>query len=281
MKIFDKNSFRIQIKPSFLAVMLIMIALDYAGQFFILFLSVTIHESAHMILAFIFKCKTNKLIITPIGETAVIKELNKLCLIKRLLVTIIGPLTNIIIFIIFLPFSSDIIDSIKYINLALALFNLLPIYPLDGGRLILSLLGYNIGVLNANNIMIKISRIFSIILIILGIVQMILFSYNISLLCIGIYLIKLNKKEHLKLMYEFYKFIINRKQHGIIPVKILLVDKTLNIKKIIFKFCFDYYLILYIYDNGKVIKSLPEKTIINYIQLKGLNGTIDDIFETL
>jgi len=60
---------------------------------------------------------------------------------KELLVSASGPIINFIIAIVFLFLNSiNKRDTIIYANLLIGLFNLLPIIPLDGGRILKSML---------------------------------------------------------------------------------------------------------------------------------------------
>ena len=95
--------------------------------------------------------KPEKLEIMPFGFSISFKlhtkDYNKKILkaslleIKKIIVAISGPLTNLIIILIFIfgkiEFASK--DLIIYSNLLIMLFNLLPIYPLDGGRILKSI----------------------------------------------------------------------------------------------------------------------------------------------
>lgn len=58
--------------------------------------------------------------------------------IKKIFVALAGPITNIFVMLIVLQMNMNILGAlmILYSNLLLILFNLLPIYPLDGGRVI-------------------------------------------------------------------------------------------------------------------------------------------------
>ena len=62
--------------------------------------------------------------------------------IKKLIVAIAGPAINffIILVLLFLGKHGKIINNIIYSNLLILIFNLLPIYPLDGGRIVKSIL---------------------------------------------------------------------------------------------------------------------------------------------
>ena len=79
-----------------------------------------------------------------------IKRGNQLEL-KKILVALAGPITNFMIIAIVLQMNMNLVSTlmILYSNLVLILFNLLPIYPLDGGRLIKGILHIFLGKMKA------------------------------------------------------------------------------------------------------------------------------------
>ncbi len=283
MNVMNLFGFKIIIKPSFWIVFFITIALGSLEQFFIILIAVTIHELSHVAAAFFAGLKPEKIIITPIGEIAVIKGLEQIGVFKRSFVVLAGPVVNIIAAVIMSLFTGEKFINIKNVNLFIAIFNLLPVYPLDGGRFLQFLISRKIGVLSSNKFIIKISSIISIILICIGVVQFTLFPYNMSIFCIGVYLLKRNKKEYINMTFEFYKTIINYKKRykKKMPVRLFYVDNNLNIKNILYSICWDYYSIFIVGNAGKSEISITERDIINYIQYKGLNGSIYDVKKLL
>ena len=117
--------------------------------------------------------------------------------IKKLIVAISGPLTNVLIIAIVQNMPLNIIEQLNiiYANLVILIFNLIPIYPLDGGRIIKELLNIKFG----KNKSIKFVDIFSIIntsiLSIIGIIAIILNS-NIAIIIIILYIWIIVLKEH-------------------------------------------------------------------------------------
>ena len=255
-----------------------MTALDLTKQFLAVIAFVTIHEAAHVICAALFNIKTKKIIVTPIGEKAVMCDMEKASSFQKFLIFICGPAVNLILAAFSCLFAGEFFVFMKNVNLSLAFFNLLPVYPLDGGRIFSVFLNMRCGILYSNRILTKLSAAVSCIFIFVGIVQLVLFPYNISLLCIGVYLLKINKKEYLNMTFEFYRFIMNRNDISkkAVPVKFFSIDKGLELKKVLMTFCRDYYNIFYVYDMGKIKWKITEGDVIEYIQTKGINGTVLD-----
>lgn len=269
------------IKPSFIVLFIVMIALIYIEQFFMLFVSVTLHEFGHILAAKYFGLDTEKIIFTPIGEISVIKDIDTLETYKKCFIILAGPFVNIVFFIVLSFFRMDL-SVFKGINVLIAVFNLAPVYPLDGGRLLQAVLGDSLGVLTANRLIIKISYFLSLVIFLAGIVQVILYSYNISLLCIGIYLLRINKKQYLMMAFEFYKSIIGKRKRltpgRVLRIKHLLVSSESSIKNVIVKLCWGVYTVIYVHDDGYIGYTITEAQLIDYIQLNGINGTLQDVY---
>ena len=70
------------------------------------------------------------------------RKINNLLELKKAIVACAGPVTNLIIIIITLNLRLNIFTSllIIYSNILLIIFNLIPMYPLDGGRIVKSLI---------------------------------------------------------------------------------------------------------------------------------------------
>ena len=67
--------------------------------------------------------------------------------VKKILVALAGPITNLMIICMFMNFKSSISLNvwIVYANLLLILFNLIPLYPLDGGKIFKGILHMFLG----------------------------------------------------------------------------------------------------------------------------------------
>lgn len=272
----------VKLHPSFLIVLILFIALGYTEQFFIILLVVTLHELSHLLVAVILGAKVEKIIITPIGQVGIIKDIDYLNIKKRLLIIIAGPLSNVILFLIFNYGYPNNFIFFRQVNLAILLFNILPIYPLDGGRICQIILSNTIGVINGYKALSLISKVINIVLFLLGIIQVILYPFNISLIILSIYLHKINEKEYMYMTFNFYKNIIKKadkiKLKNHLPLKCIVMDKSNTINTVINKLCWDNFHIIYISDGKNIIKSINEFEIVEYATTNGLNRKIEDIF---
>lgn len=278
--IFNLNiSFKISL--SFYIIILVCIFFKIVDIFLYSFIFVFLHEITHIIVAKKFGIKCKKVFVTPIGQIAILDKLERLSKNKKIIIACSGIVLNLIFAFIFSFFTSDKMQLIKNINLSIAFFNILPIYPLDGGRILQYYLGSKIGDLKASYVIKKISTVISLILFLLGFLQIIFIPYNISLFCLGLYFIKINKNEYIKFTFEFYRNIIDKREFEkdrIMEIRKILVNKeTLN-KDIILKLSQDYNTIIYVSENGDIITKIWEKDFINYIEKNGLNDRIYDIY---
>ena len=265
----------IKVYPSFWILCIVLFILGFAKELFAVFFSVTCHELAHIVVAKYFGLKCSKIILTPIGEIAVIENIDTQKFYKKILIVLAGPLSNIFILIfclLFFPEQKFLIQS----NLVIAIFNLIPIYPLDGGRIIHCLFADQIGILNANKFGAKLSKLLCRILLLLGIIQVVFFPYNISLLCMSIYLRKTSKREYLQATFQFYKNITLRPLY-LLPSKTFVANPKTSIRDIVNKLSYHRYCLIQVIENEQAVAIITQERFISFINIHGMNGNIEDI----
>ena len=101
------------------------------------FIFILLHELGHAITGVILGLKIKKININVLGLSIEFENYGKERINNKIIIDMAGPFINIISFIIEVKFKNE---EIVYINILLAIINLLPIYPLDGGRIVKNLL---------------------------------------------------------------------------------------------------------------------------------------------
>ncbi|MBS1598874.1 MAG: M50 family metallopeptidase [Bacteroidetes bacterium] len=132
-------------------------------------LSILAHEFGHAVVARYFGVQASGIILMPIGAVASVPSLPKNPR-KELLIMLAGPFTNLIISALLLLFidpyraywneaenigvvnPADFLFQLQVINLSLAIFNLIPAFPLDGGRILRNLLAIKMNIVKATHI---------------------------------------------------------------------------------------------------------------------------------
>lgn len=174
------------------------------------------HELAHLIVAIVLGAKPISIEINQMGCAASflykIDDYNKKILkgnlveLKKIFIYIAGPLFNLIVGIIalFLEVKVEII----YINIFIVLLNLIYIYPLDGGRIIKSILHIFFGETIAYKSTLKISNIsFILLLIITSIIILIFHNVGIIIGIIYIAFIKMKYSREINLKLKIINII--------------------------------------------------------------------------
>jgi len=104
---------------------------------------VMVHEFAHTMTSYCFNFKINKIKILPFGAFLQLDDFGLHHIFEEICVVIAGPLSHIILYAFFMYlYRLQYISFIHYqycieANKIILLFNLLPIYPLDGSKLII------------------------------------------------------------------------------------------------------------------------------------------------
>lgn len=156
---------------------------DKTGTVFLCLLSGILHEAGHLTVLFLSREKPKEIRITPFGMRIERKDENLLSFRREILCAFAGPLVNIALWLIFKG------TYFSQINISIALLNLLPCEPLDGGKISENFLKLKTSKEKAEKISFIISCITVVPVMVSGILILIESRYNFSLLLISFYII--------------------------------------------------------------------------------------------
>ncbi len=115
----------------FLSMLILYLAFDRTGVYLPLLIGMVVHEFSHIICLIMFSCKIHSIHLN-IGAITITHSDN-ITKIKRIISILAGPFSNFLISMIAMLCKNEMLF---FVNLILALYNLLPINGLDGGELI-------------------------------------------------------------------------------------------------------------------------------------------------
>tara|TARA_R110002020_G_scaffold411378_3_gene621030 strand:- start:725 stop:1354 length:630 start_codon:yes stop_codon:yes gene_type:complete len=138
-----------------------------------LFGSVLLHEMGHVAVAQHFGIGTRSITLHLLGGLASIEKEPE-DPVEEICIALAGPAVNIVLLFASMPFLYMQVPGsfeFAFINLIMGVFNLVPAYPMDGGRVLRALLSIKLGRLKATEISLIIASIFASIFVIIGIYQ--------------------------------------------------------------------------------------------------------------
>jgi Zn-dependent protease len=156
----------------------------------LLFASIVVHESAHALVARGFGITTQDIVLTPIGGIARLEEMPRTGR-AEVAIAVAGPIASLAIaaaafvaLVFVKPFAlpAAIVTTLAWSNAMLGLFNLIPAFPMDGGRVLRGVLNERLGFARATDIAASIGRVAAVLMGIAGLVWS-----NVSLVLVAFF----------------------------------------------------------------------------------------------
>lgn len=267
------------IHPTFLLLFLYLVITKGFESFLLFVFVVLVHEFAHAWVAKHYGYKIDNFFLTPYGTSLNYKE--KIFDSKdELYVAIAGPLINIVlgIFVSSLwwafPNLYNFTDVFVKQSFLFALFNLLPCYPLDGGRIVLSLMSRSVPREKVVKILIIFNVIFSFIMLVLFIISC-FYNFNPTFALASIFMVlglfEGKKQSKYKVVSYFGK-----KTKNFAKTKILYVKQNVSLLKLIKKIDYNKFTIFAV-DKGEKIVFIDEKRVLSFALVYPLTISLEKI----
>lgn len=274
------------ISPIVVIILIIALLFGDIEKTVIVIIMFSLHELAHYITAKKMNLNTSKFSVHPVGATMTIDGLidNPSA---ELIISSAGPVVNLIFAGIFGLISiyiknNSIINYAITINLSIGIFNLLPGLPLDGGRILRSILSKWLGFNRATRITVIIGKCIAVCFVLLGIICFIMQIYNPLPIIVGIIIYFAAHKETKLDSFAVTRNIIGKKikfeKNGQIPIKWLQISETLPIAGAL-KLLNDSYITKFVVVNQYMEENMivSESQLINMLEYYSVSTQIINI----
>ncbi len=135
---------KVRISFPFCILISVMYALDFGKVFLPTFIAVSLHETAHILAIYLVGGKIDRISIRARGISVNVPNMEYMPYVKEIIIAAAGPLAGILTAGLTYATANVLkLHSLGFfigINIVITAINLIPVYPLDGGRIVLSLL---------------------------------------------------------------------------------------------------------------------------------------------
>ncbi|MFD3449547.1 M50 family metallopeptidase [Microbacteriaceae bacterium 4G12] len=204
---------KVTIHPLFWVVIAIGVVTAHFKELLVLFMIVLIHELGHGFAAAHFRWRIKRIQLLPFGGVAELEEHGNKPLHEEWIVILAGPLQHVwMMGLAYILYQSGLIamDAYHFFmwnNMIILLFNLLPIWPLDGGKLLLNLFSKQLPFVQAHRMMLFTSGITFLIVMFVGLVWN---TTNVTMWMILVFLATSMYTEWKQRQYTFVRFLLER-----------------------------------------------------------------------
>lgn len=250
----------------------------------LLLLIVFVHEMGHAISAHFFSWRIKSIMLLPFGGVAEVDEYGNRSLKQELIVILSGPVQHLWLqggaYVLHI---TNVIGSADYqlftfYNASILLFNLLPVWPLDGGKLLFILFSNYFPYKKAHYYMIATS----IIVLSLYTVISLFFSPNLmNLLIILLFFIYSLYHEYKNRMYGCLRFLMERyygKQETIEQLRPIVVEESELVYNVLLQFQRGCKHLIIVERDGAKVSEMDENELLHaYFANKLTDSKVGDL----
>lgn len=262
-KIFKKLSF-IKLDFSFLILFVLAIFLDEIKVYFMYVVFIILHEISHFFVAKKLGYLPEKIHLTFFGAS--LEGYDDFLFSDEIKIVFAGPVFNFLVIIVcylsfwFEPETYNFLNDILIVNWSILLFNILPIFPLDMGRILLAFYSKNN---MRNDAILKVKKLSFLIIIFMFILFLLsfFFDYNFSFgfVCVNLFRLlfsSVSETSYKRQLFVYRKLKFMKK--GLFERKVYIWENAKLFE--LFKFIDDshYFKFVFVDSKGKSVNEISE-----------------------
>ena len=263
MKLFTVGTAEVRIDVRMLALCVLWLFSGNFSLFVSLGAVIIVHEAAHAFCAFVFGLEVKEITLYLFGGATVIRGIEENGVIHSV-IALAGPFISLLSGYLLsllksvVPTVPEQIISYSYM---VAMFNLLPIYPLDGGRVLQSVLLSIFGIKRGMRICKRVSVVSASLLLTVSVAELIFFQKS-NMLLMSLFLFTATLKEIKKPRKSNFGA---SKSKNVKLIRVMGEEKILDISNDLYSS--GYHLVLVTDKTGKILGFLSEQEIENAVLL--------------
>ena len=233
---------KIHIHPVFWVIIGISIVTANFWELLLLFIIVFVHELGHSVAATFFSWRIKQILILPFGGVCETEEHGNRPMKEELIVTLAGPFQHILLaigaFLLhhFQFLTTSTFELFMLMNVMIFIVNLLPIWPLDGGKLLFLTLSHKQPFIDAYEKVLRFSAIF---LASFFVFYLFIDPYHLNVWVIATFLFYSLYHDWKHRHYVFVRFLVERyygKSISFSKIEPIIVDEKEKIHHVLQRF---------------------------------------------
>ncbi|NMA62267.1 MAG: peptidase M50 [Firmicutes bacterium] len=272
----------LKVNPFFFLLLAVVFFYGKLVEALLLFAIVLWHESFHVLVARLYRLDVLDIELLPFGGVARLDALLQLNPQVEWVVAIVGPLSNLVLVVLayalvpIIDVPLEWFDFFIQANLGMALFNLLPALPLDGGRVLRSLLVRRQGFKEATSVASILGQVISLSLLGWGVYGLYLGQYQaLIFIFFGVMLYWAARQEQKNASYIFLRYLTHKKQElrlkRVFAGRELVATEETSLGEVLKFFQPPHYHLIWVVDlDGQILGFFGELELIQALFEQGL-----------
>ncbi len=279
---------QVRINLLFLALLTFLGATGYFAHALLLLCAIVTHELAHLLVAVSYDYPVERVELFPFGGQAQLTYLPYRPGAREAVVAMAGPLNNFLLAALAsvlmdtTGWRHDLVLYFYQTNLIIACFNLLPVLPLDGGRIVRAHLLGRIDYARATRRLVAAARAASLVLTFVATIA-VLFGYlYINAYILALFLWWAAGRERAKGVMSQMRFLLRKKQRvleeGLVPVTTLLAVESTRTRVLLERIAPRRYHIVEVVDRDmRSLGTLTETELLEGVAALGADSRVGEI----